>query len=336
MRLIFCFVFLVCTKIIFGQINLHSYQTAYTFNPAFAGIDSTLRTAISYSYIESYWEYSYADIAASMHIKQSRYGISGYFKMYDYISELAVLKPVLSMISFNSIYKIRTRNSLFYFKPAIEIGFSHLYWIGQIINDNQVTYIVNERDSRFRYSASWVLFNNNFNLGLNYQGINRPDYIAQKPDPQLPPDREIGISFSNLFVFMAMKKDFNNNSIAVFLTSADRFPYIADLFDHYWSIRRIGFSYTKPRFLFSGSFGVLNNNVRFKEYKGDFVYRLWHFDLGLKIIYCDDPRTTSPYIMQGSIQPFPMSNATIINFSLSYYFSKYRSSFSNWANILVF
>ncbi len=94
MRLFLIVLLLSCLNIIWAQINLHSYQTTCSFNPALAGIDSSTRISASYSHYESYGEYLYSDISASTHIKQTRYGISGYFKMYDYFAGVTYFKPV--------------------------------------------------------------------------------------------------------------------------------------------------------------------------------------------------------------------------------------------------
>lgn len=328
--------FFTIVNFVIGQINLHSNQCLYSFNPALTGIDSSSRSSLSYTHIECYGEYLYADIAASMHIKQTRYGITGCFKMYDYFAGVTYLKPVSSMVSLNSTYKIKIRNTDYIFKPAVEVGLSTLYMIGELIQDNQSTFIINARDSRFRYSASFAFFNKKINFGVNYQGINRPKYIESKPYSWLPQNREIGISFSNLLGYFAFKKEYRNKAIAIYLTSADRFPIVADESDHYWSIHRVGFSCSKPKIIYSASFGLLNNNARFREYKADIIYHLWRFDLGLKIAYCDEPHISSPYIIHSGVQDFPMTNASIINYSLTYHFSNKRASFTNWANILLF
>jgi hypothetical protein len=332
--IIICLLFFSSSAI--GQVNIHTFHSQYTFNPAITGNDSSTRLYSSYSNYECYGEYNYLDINASTHIRESRYGLISCLRIFDYYSRSKFYRPVSLMVAINSTYRLSYNGTTFYLKPALEAGITCEYLVGEYGSGSNPVYKVNEHDERFRYSGSFVIFNNKLCFGANYFGFNRPDYKGVKPTPWLGADRKFAISCSYLLGFIGVKKEFNDQALSVLLFSADRFPIGFSMQDHYASFRRAGISYAKPKFQASAFLGILNDNLRFKEYKLDLQYRLWYFDLGLKIIYCDEPKNGTEYIIHSVIQPFPLTNMTMINYSLTYHFNKKRSHYTNWANMLVF
>jgi len=327
--------FLVITSRLFAQDVLHSYVSIFSANPASTDIDSSSRLNVSFSSITCYNKGFYADLCGSTHFKQSRYGMTGYIRMFDYETGCHLFRPLSTKIDITSTYKINRGRNATFIKPSLGVGVTFLSLVA-LYSTTEPIYKVNEEDCRFRYSASIAIFNNKINAGLSYIGINRPDYKASEATSWLPADRKFGISFSNLFIHIALKKKFLNSETGLFIQSGDRFPRIYSIEEHYVSYRRLGCSYSKTKFLLSASFGLLNDNFRFKEYKADILYRLRKFDFGIKFIYCDEPANYNDFVFHSVIQPFPLTNMTMISYSLTYHFNNKRSHYSNWANILVF
>jgi hypothetical protein len=323
-----------------AQINLHSYQNVNSFNAALTGIDSVNQVSIDYSEYKSSLRSHYFDILGNYHFRDSRYGLSGYFKAFDYFTELSNLKfirPTSAYIAINSTYKLGIFKHEFVYKPAIEIGLSSYSVIGNVANSSgtDLKYVLLYHDERFRFSLSSVIFNDNLIFGINYQGINRPQYKVMT-DTMPEGYYIIGRTCSNLLGFAAFDRNINKNSdLVYFFISADRFPYGCDVFDHYWSIRRVGISFSQSRILTAASFGILNNNALFKEYKFDFNYSFWKCSLGLKYIYCDDPKSISNIIWNSKDRRFPLTNASVISLSIKYFFNNIEDK-RNWTSKLVF
>ncbi|HOW30678.1 MAG TPA: hypothetical protein PLP88_03865 [Bacteroidales bacterium] len=331
----FILLFLVITSRSIAQDVLHSYVSSFSANPALTDLDSSSRLNASFSSIACYSKGYYADLCGSTNFKHSRYGMTGYVRMFDYGTGCHLFRPLSTKIDFISTYLIKNGTQETILKPSLGIGLTFLSLVSHY-STNEPIYKVNEEDCRFRYSASVTIFNDKINAGLSYVGINRPDYKASKATPWLASDRIFGISFSNLFIHLALKRRLSNAATALFAQSGDKFPRIYALDEHYVSYRRLGCSYSKTKFLLSASFGLLNDNFRFKEYKADLLYRFKSFDFGIKVIYCDEPANYNDFVFHSVIQPFPLTNMTMINYSLTYHFNKKRAHYSNWANILVF
>lgn len=327
--------FLIITSRSIAQDVLHSYVSSFSVNPALTDLDSSSRLNASFSSIACYDKSYYADLCGSIHFKQSRYGITGYIRMFDYGTSCHLFRPLSTKIDFITTYIIKNGIQETILKPSLGIGVTFLSLVAHY-STNEPLYKVNEEDCRFRYSASFMILNDKLNAGFSYVGINRPDYKASKASPWLAEDRTFGISFSNLFIHLALKKRFSNAATALFVQSGDKFPRIYALDEHYVSYRRLGCSYSKTKFLLSVSFGLLNDNIRFKEYKADLLYRFKSFDFGIKVIYCDEPANYNDFVFHSVIQPFPLTNMTLINYSLTYHFNRKRAHYANWANMLVF
>lgn len=322
---------------VFSQVNIHSHNSVYQFNPSLASLDSYTRIYVSYSNVDSYWNYSYGEVAFNSFIPNTRYSLSGYVKFHDYLSELEVIKPISSMVAISPSFWLRLKEKPYIFKPFIEIGFTTLSMIGtKIFPTNGELYVVNAQDSRFRYSSGFILYNNRFNLGVNFNGINRPKYKTSKPTLFFPEPTEFGVSFSNLFAYFMIKKQINHERyLSIFLKSSDKIPYAADMTDHYWAAREIGLTSTWSKLSASISIGVLNNNLLFKQYRADLKYRLWKFDIGLSYNYCDDPKTYSNTIWQSDGRSFPMTDATYFKSYIQYNISRMQP-LSSWSNMIEF
>ncbi len=333
----FIIYFVLYSSIVFGQVNIHAFQSSYSFCPALSGNDSSNRINSTLSTYECYGKYNYIEINTSTHIKESRFGLTNSLRIFDYCSRFKFFRPIYFMMAINSTYHFNIKNSTFYIKPALEAGITCEFLVGEYgFGSNRIYYKVNEHDERFRYSGSFAVFNNKICMGINYFGFNRPDYKAAQPTPWLGSDRKFAISCSYLLGYLSVKKEFNKHTLSALLLSANRFPVGFSMTDHYSSYRRIGITYARPKYQISSFLGILNDNYRFKEYKLDFIYRLYCFDLGLKIIYCDEPISNTEYIIHSVIQPFPLTNMTLINYSLTYHFNNKRAHYANWANMLVF
>jgi hypothetical protein len=305
------------------------------FNPSLAAYDTSIRVQAAYSSYDCYGYFSFADLSFATPIQNTKLSISGFLQCYDYDGGVKFLKPMNALVSISRKHNLELSTKRFTFIPTIEIGVSSFALV-TVSGETESIYKLEEHDECFRFSSSFAFFNNKWSLGVKYQGINRPNFRINKANQWIGGDLAFMGSFSNLFCYIGGKNDFENSTLAYFITSFDRFPYGVGAEDHYYALRRIGLSFSKSKYLIAGSVGILNNNERFIEYKFDLKYKIRRTDLGVKIIYCDDPTSRSSMLFQSGQLSFPLSNATIVNFAFTYTLGKISNNYSIWNKVLIF